>query len=232
MECQVVEISLKIFLLEDITVDQVSEKITAFLDKGFGTDPRLLEFHETNKYKGYSYGAFQPIEKDKLYKAGKVYTITIRTLLPELAKYFSEVCPNVYTREIKGLTASLRIVPKRMIQTLLAATPVILKSDNGYWRPHQTLAEFEELLKVNMIKKWNYFHGEKIDENFQWYTMIEFLNKKPIAVKYKNIKLLGDKIRLTIADNKQAQDISYLALATGLGEMNARGAGFVRYQWM
>ncbi len=110
--------------------------------------------------------------------------------------------------------------------------PVILKSDNGYWRPHQTLAEFEELLKVNLIKKWNYFHGEKIDENFQWYTMIEFLNKKPIAVKYKNIKLLGDKIRLTIADNKQAQDISYLALATGVGDLNGRGAGFVRYQWM
>ena len=94
-----------------------------------------------------------------------------------------------------------------------------------------TLESFEERIKVNLIKKWNVLYGEKLREDFELYTLLEFMNEGPIVMKYKNIRLLGDKIRLQIADNETAQKLAYLSLGTGLAEMNGRGAGFVNYRW-
>ncbi len=95
-----------------------------------------------------------------------------------------------------------------------------------------SLSEFEERIKINLIKKYNKFTGEKIEENFDFYTSIEFKNKKPISVNYKNIKLLGDKLQLNIADDKLSQKIAYMALGTGLGENNSRGLGFVNFRYL
>ena len=68
-----------------------------------------------------------------------------------------------------------------------------------------SLEEFGERLKVNLIKKWNQFENGKLDEDFPLYTWIEFSNKVPIAVEYKNIKLLGDKFCIHISDHPTAQ---------------------------
>ena len=133
---------------------------------------------------------------------------------------------------MKGLSAEMRILPHKHIQTLYTLTPVILKDEKGYWQKHMSLQDFEDRLKVNLIKKWNQAQGDKLAEDFQLYSMLEFLNEAPIPMEYKNIKLLGDKIRLQIADNETAQKVAYMALGTGLLEMNARGAGFVNYRWL
>ena len=128
--------------------------------------------------------------------------------------------------------ADVRILPKKMIGCLYTLTPAILKDDRGYWKKYMKLEQYEERLKVNLIKKWNSFTGEQINEDFQFYTLIEFLNTLPIGVNYKNIKLLGDKLRIQVADNETAQRIAYMTLGTGLLEMNSRGAGFVNYRWI
>ena len=92
--------------------------------------------------------------------------------------------------------------------------------------------EFARRIRINLANKWNLFNNDNIDENFQLYTTMEFLNKVPISIEYKNVKLLGDKIRLSVADNEIAQKMAYMSLGTGLGEMNSRGAGFVNYRWL
>lgn len=94
------------------------------------------------------------------------------------------------------------------------------------------MEEYEERMKVNLIKKWNAFENEKMDENFQLYIFMEFLNKVPIMMEYKGIKLWGDKFSLQIADNASAQKLAYMSLGTGILEMNSRGAGFVSYKWL
>ena len=68
-----------------------------------------------------------------------------------------------------------------------------------------------------------------MEEDFQMFNSVEQMNRKPIAVKCKGITLLGDKIKVTIAKNESAQKLAVMALGTGLGEMNSRGAGFVNY---
>ncbi len=229
---QVYQIRIKLYLLEEIPVERMQTSLASFIDKGFGSSERLLRFHEENRFKNYSYDFPYPIEKDKVYKKGKIYTVTVRTIDRELAEYFSEVCVNQYTEKMKGLTAEIRILPKKVIASLYTLTPVILKDEHGYWRKHMKPEVFEERLKINLIKKWNCIEEDRFSEDFQLYTLLEFLNDRPISMEYKNIKLLGDKLRLTIADNGTAQKLAYMALGTGLCEMNSRGAGFVNFRWL
>lgn len=228
---RVYQIRLKLYFLTSIPVSKVQEKLTAFIDKSFGRVDELLQMHEENRFKRYSYDLPYPLEKDKIYKEGKIYAVTIRTVDPKLARHFQEVCIHNYTREMKGLTAEIRIIPERRIASIYTLTPVILKDDRGYWRENMNLEAFEGRLKVNLIKKWNTLHGEKLQEDFELYTLLEFMNEGPIVMEYKNIRLLGDKIRLQIADNETAQKLAYMSLGTGLLEMNSRGAGFVNYRW-
>ena len=83
-----------------------------------------------------------------------------------------------------------------------------------------------------MIKKYNEFTGENIKEDFPLFNSLEFNNKKPIAIKYKNIKILGDKLTLNISDDELSQKISYMCIGVGAGECNARGCGFLNYRWL
>lgn len=232
MDTCVIQIRCQLFVIHDTPVQQIQGELAALIDQSFTADEELKQFHEANKFKFYSFDLPYPLEPDKIYKMNKIYTVTIRTIDPRLAKHFSEVCVNQYTDKIKALTAEIRTIPKKTIETIYTLTPAILKSDEGYWRTHMKLAEFEERLKVNLIKKWNAFEGGKIPEEFQLYTLLEFLNEGPIKMQYKGISLLGDKIRLHIADNKMAQNLAYLAIGTGVLEMNSRGAGFVNYRWL
>lgn len=69
-------------------------------------------------------------------------------------------------------------------------------------------------------------------EDFELFIGLEFLSRCPIASKYKGIKLLGDKIRMHVANNEMAQNLAYMALGTGVVEMNARDFGFANYRWL
>lgn len=226
------QIRIKLYLLNNIPIEQVQEKLTLFIDTGFAVNRKLLQMHEENRFKYYCYDILHPMVQDKVYKQGCIYTLTLRTVDPKLADYFYQVYARHYTKDFKGVVAEIRILPQKRIEYLYTLTPAILKDDQGYWRKFMSLEKFEERLKVNLVKKWNYFTGEKIDEDFQLYTFLEFLNRKPIVVNYKKIKLLGDKIRLQIADNEMAQKIAYMALGTGILEHNSRGSGFVNYRWL
>ena len=131
---QVYQIRIKLYMLTDVALNRIQTNLTAFIDKGFLENEELLQMHEENKFKNYCYDLPYPIEKDKIYKKGKIYTVTIRTIDPRLAKYFQEVCVNSYTDEVKGLTSEIRIIPKKVIDSIYTLTPVILKDDKGYWR--------------------------------------------------------------------------------------------------
>ena len=51
--------------------------------------------HEENVYKNYCYDLLCPVEKDKIYKRGKIYTLTIRTVLKDMQIFsitFVQMC--------------------------------------------------------------------------------------------------------------------------------------------
>lgn len=232
VEMNVFQIKLKIFVLKDMPIEYSQSIISSFIDSGLTKDKELLEFHQINKFKGYCFDAPYPLEEDKVYKKDKIYTLTIRTIDKNLAEFFANKLVNEFNENIKGLTSEIRILPKKHIEKLYSITAAVMKNEEGYWKNKIKLDEFERRLKENLIKKYNSTMNIKMDEDFQLYTSIEFKNKKPIATKYKDIKLLGDKISLNIAENETAQKLAYMSLGTGIFEMNARGYGFVNYRWL
>lgn len=229
---KVFEISILVFLIKDIDTKDSFEKIAQFIDGGLSKKPELLELHNSNTYKNYCFCSFYPLERDKTYKCGSNYTIKIRTVNYELAKFFNEELVNHFNQDIKALTSTIRILPKKYIDKIYSITPLVLKTDNGYWKGNLSIEEFEDRLRINLIKKYNILMDTKISEDFQLYTSIEFTNKKPVAINYKGKKILGDKLSIHISADKMAQELAYMSLGTGILEMNARGAGYMNVRWL
>lgn len=228
----VIQVRIKIYILVDIPAEKILGEISTFIDSGLAQNVQFAELHQENRYKGYCYDSLYPVEPDKVYKKDKIYTLTIRTIDTNLAKYFAEQVVNGYTTSMKGITAEIKVIPKKHIDMLYTLTPAIMKCETGYWKDSLSLEQYEERLKINLLKKWKQFCTKELQEDFEFLTGIEFLNKCPVAVNYKEIRLLGDKLRLHVADNATAQKLAYLAVGTGVAEMNSRGYGFCNYRWL
>lgn len=227
---KVYKINYKVYLMRNIGLIDMLSEIGAVIDKALITSKEYQNFHNNNAYKYYCFSGFKPIEKGNVYKKNNIYTITIRTIDYQLAQYLKNTLPIVYTEGIKGLVAEISDIPyNRPFEKIYSLTPLIV-SANGYWKDNLQLAQYEKALKENLIKKYNSITNSKIDENFELYTQIEFLNSNPIPTHYKNITFLGDSIEIMIAGNTAAQNLAYMALGTGLLEKNARGYGYVDYR--
>lgn len=229
---KVVELYVKVYLTKNILKEDQSSEISKVIDKCFLNDEEYKAFHEAKNYKFYNFNSFYPVECDKIYKAGKIYTIIIRTVDEKLTEFFIRNLANEYTESIKVLTIDKKVVLKKHIEKIYSITPIVIKCENGYWKNNINVEEYEERLKVNLIKKFNLFNDIKIDENFELFSFLKFENKKPIATKLKDKKMLGDKLTFNIAENEMAQELVYFALGTGIGEINARGLGFVNFKWL
>ncbi|WP_291560584.1 MULTISPECIES: CRISPR-associated endoribonuclease Cas6 [unclassified Clostridium] len=229
---KVYELTLKIFIIKDLSLDYTYTELSELIDKSLCKDAGLLALHNENKYKYYTFSLPYKLEEDKIYKAGNIYSVKIRTIDEKILRNFETQLVNMYTSVIKALTIDVKVIPKKHISTLYSITPVVIKTDNGYWKGNLSLDQYEKRIKTNIIKKWNQFFDEKVSEDFPLYNFIKFDNKKPIGIKYKNITLLGDKVTLNISDDELSQNMAYLALGAGIGEMCPRGMGFLNYKWM
>lgn len=227
---QVFQIDVKVYLLKDIRYIDSLYTLGCFLNKALSLNEQTLELHTKKEFKGYCFNNLVPLECDKVYKEGKVYTFSIRTIKKELAEHFAKVLPDVTTNEMKGLVANSTFIPKRPIEKLYSITYCIIKTDFGYWKKNKSLDEFEKRVNDNCDKKYQYFTGNKERRERKFYHHLQFLNKKVIAMNYKNISLLGDKIELCIDADEEAQDMAYMLLGVGLCENNANGGGYVNYK--
>lgn len=228
----VYEIRLKVFLLKSVKQEEASAVIASFIDSELSKKEEFKKFHQDNQFKNYVFDQFYPISKEGIYDKEQVYNFRIRTTDRELAEYFIGQLPNHSTACLKGLTAELRIIPRKQLETLFSITPIALKNEEGYWKDFMTFDEYEERLKINLIKKYNAIMDTKIEEDFPLYTMIELINHKPIGIHYKGITLLGDKISVKVSSHPMAQELLYMSLGTGIGEMNSRGLGFLNFRWL
>lgn len=229
---KVYEMKLKVFMLQSIELNNLRECVCNLIDKSLFKDEFTAELHNENKFKFYTFNNLYPIESDKLYKAGNIYTLIIRTIDETLVKHFQKHLANEYNEQLKALLIESRVIPKRHIERIYNITPAVAKFENGYWKNGEGIGALEKRIKENLIKKYNTLMNDKIDEDFELFSFFKLENANPIPCKYKNIKLLGDKMTLNIAENEKAQDLAYLALGTGLLEMGTRGLGFVNYKFL
>lgn len=228
----VMEISVKVFLLREISQKEVQQEIAHFIDSSMATEPELLELHNKNQYSGYVFDNLYPPAQAGVYEKEQVYTFRIRTIDASLGQYFLRNLKNHLTNDLKGLTTEVKKIPKKIIEQIYSLTPCLLKTEQGYWKNTLSILDFEKRLFVNLIKKYKQFTGIELDVDFQFYTGINFINRTPIKSMYKSIHLLTDKVSLQVADNSMAQELAYFALGVGLAESNARGFGFCNYRWL
>lgn len=225
------ELKIKIYLLKDIKVNETQNYLAYFIDSVLVKNKQYAQMHEQNTYKYYTFDSLYPLAKNGIYKANNIYVFRIRTIDYKLAEYFSNNLSNNRTNELQGLTTNIKILKQHLIKKIYTLTPVIIKTENGYWKNNLSLNDFEERLKTNLIKKYNNLFNCKLDEDFQFYNYLKFKNKVPVSRKYKNITLLGDMLELEIAENDIAQKLAWLAIGVSLGELSARGYGMVNYQF-
>ncbi len=222
--------SVKVYLMDTITYSVMTQKICDLVDSCFISNADRLAWHKANQFKNYSFSGLTPVELSKTYKEGGIYSFILRTSDEDLGLFFKKVLANAYTPFLKVLTIESRLLPKVHLSKIYTLTPVIVKTESGYWRDVLSFDDYERQLKENLIKKHNAYSGMKMDENFQLFTHLKFDNQKPVAVPYKGITLLGDKLTLMLADNPLAQELAYTALGCSLGTMGARGFGFCNYK--
>nr|WP_308743045.1 CRISPR-associated endoribonuclease Cas6 [uncultured Anaerocolumna sp.] len=229
----VYELISKVYLLNDISLSNMRDKITNLIDETLAKDEYYLSFHRKNTFKNYSYDNFYNVENDGVYREGKIYSFRIRTVDAQLSNYLEKALFTAYTSDMKVLTVTKRTIPKKYLERIFSITPIVIKTEEGYWRTHVSIEEFEKKLRNNLIKNYNTFYNTKINEDFELFTYIEFNNQKPITVPFKNnITLLGDKVTFHVSENEMAQKLTYFAIGVGIGECGSRGCGFIGYQYL
>lgn len=229
---KVFQIRVKLYLLKSMKQEETQEKLASFIDCALGQEETLLEMHKSKDYKSYCFDSLYPVEEDKEYKKDMIYTVTIRTIEPVLARFFTEQLVHYFNFDFKAIISECKVVQKKHIERVYSMTPCLIKDNRGYWKRYMNVYEFEERIRVNLIKKYNFYTNSKINEDFPLFTNFELKNKKPIATSFKGVDMLGDKIISVIADNEQAQEIIYMALATGILENNSRGFGFINFRYL
>lgn len=226
---KIYELKIRTFLLEDIdssdSLGFISKAIISYLSE----NEKFLDMHNAKNYKSYCHDNLYPIKK--FYKKNMVYQYRIRSVDEEFVNYILNGFSEYKDKVFKNLTVDVRIIPKSPISKLFTLNPIIIKNDFGYWKEKLTLEEFEKRFTDNLIKKYKFFIDEKIEEG-KFYTSLKFLNEGPIAFKFKNIKLLGDKLELEINMDKRSQDLAYFALGVTFSENSAYGAGFLGYKYL
>lgn len=228
---KVFELHVKVYSLKKISKNRVLEQIAALIDSSLIKSDDLKRLHTQNTYKYYSFNALYPLAQGGFYEEGGIFTFILRTVDERLKEHFNKTLVNEYHNTLKVLTVTCKTIANRHVYKLYTVTPLVLKFE-GYWRGKYSVEVFERRIKENLIKKHNGWTGNKMEEDFDLFTHLAIDNQKPIAFDYKDIRLLGDKVTLHIADNEKAQQLAYMAIASGIGELGARGAGAVNYKFL
>lgn len=220
------ELTVTALLKKDLYYQEVQQEIGMLLNRSMLKNKELKEFHREKRLKGYVYSGLYPVEKQKVYTKGNVYVFRIRSL----KRWFIEAIESC----IRGqgddvfhiISGEKRFWTKKVIQELYSITPFFVTVDNSPWLQEDDVDLLIERLQVNAEKKYRDFINGDIETN-QFIQRMEFLNQKPIALKYKGIKLLGHKVKMIVHSDEDSQKLAYTILGSGLGEKNSSiGGGF------
>lgn len=220
------ELIVTALLKEDMHFQASREKIAQLINKSMLKDEKLKVFHKENRYKGYVFNNFYPIESDKIYKKGNIYIFKIRTIQEEFAikmkKYIKAGSDSIQVLAVESVTKK-----QRHIECLETVTPILItKTDKEPLINSKELMQMQKQLIDNLQKKYECF-VENTPATQSFIQRIEVKGAVPLGTKYKGVTLLGHKIKLYVNDDEHSQNLAFLAEAVGLGEKNASvGAGF------
>lgn len=221
------ELNCTAYLLKDIYFDEVNERIGSHINNGMALDDKLLKIHQGKGYKFYVFDSLYPREYDKTYKKGRIYMFRIRSIDRDLIFRIKEVIIEFVSSNFQILATELKTYKQYFINELYTVTPAVSTVNNQFWVKGDSIKLLERRIQDNLVKKYQDYYGESIAIEGSFIQSIQLKNYKPIGLKYKNIRLMGNKISILVKEDEISQKLAFMALATGLLEKNSsNGMGF------
>lgn len=220
------EIVVTALLKEELPYQNTQEKIGNLISYAMLRNEELKAFHKEPVYKFYSYDNLYPAEKTGIYHQNKVYVFRIRMVKVAFARKLKKCLAGLENGTFKILASELRNLPDHFINMLYTITPCIITDDGGPFKPDGDLVFLKQRLEINAAKKYRELYGEPV-ETSDFIERIEVINHKPTVTRYKNMKYLGNKLRVYIRSDSNSQKLARLVSCAGLGEKSSSlGAGF------
>lgn len=222
------ELTITVLVKKDLHFQKAQEALGAYLNRSMLQDENLKQLHARKGSKLYVYSSLYPVEtRTKVYKAGAVYVFRVRSLMKKFTNWLEPCLRTQRDLLFQCIAIEKRTCGNRMIQELYSVTPFVVTVNNQPW-----LQETDDLdllisrLEANADKKYQDAFEEKLVHS-RFIQRLEFVNQKPIAMSYKGIRLLGNKLRITVNSDDPSQKLAYTVLGAGLGEKGSTlGAGF------
>jgi CRISPR-associated endoribonuclease Cas6 len=237
------ELKCLAFIKKNIELKESFDILSSYINFSLTKDEELKKLHEEKNFKNYCFGNFYPIEKDKVYKAGKTYEFIIRSLDEEfiykLQKYLRENINNSY---LQVLQTTKKEVKQFFISELYTVTPTIttVKDENGksiFWTVDRDgdILKLQKQLQDNLLKKYENFYNEKLEPTQNFIQLLEIKNQKPQSIyftkksdeKQIKVRLFGNKFKIVPNEDEVSQKLAFIVLGCGLGEKQSYGGGFV-----
>ena len=228
------ELKCKAFVKKDMAFQTSFEALSKYISFSMYQEGEG-EVHQKEGFKYYVFGGLLPIETEKVYQQGNLYSFTIRSLDETLIDTLKTTLrQNINNENLQVVEAHKKTISQFFITELYSATPVIVSISNGkYWTMNESgdIVQLQKQLHENAEKKYQSFFGESLHVNQNFIQLIEIKNKVPqnilITKEGKSIRFFGNKFRIVPNEDEVSQKLAFVALACGVGEKNSYGAGFM-----
>lgn len=208
------------------------------------SDSKFKDMHDKKGFKGFCFGNIYPIKGGKI-ESGKQYSLIISSPLPDLIQelFFSlSEGENINLGESSFTLEEFYVKQFRLSNNSVIETATILNltrhendkiialkfKDSGYL----------DALSRNLIRKYNYFNKEKVEEDFPLFEniKIDLMNKGELAVplliqtegRNDTFTVIGNKLRFKFGNISEEQlKIMQFCFDIGFAERNSYGMGFM-----
>ncbi len=219
------ELVTTICLSEDVHFTEMHEKLASFVSKAMLNDPELKELHQKNTFKFFIFSLPFPAEKEGIYKSNHLYYFILRSidikLIMKMKRYFSQT-----KDDIRVISSEIKQQSYRFINEISTVTASVAIFNKRCWVKENGIETIMQRIHNNVVRKMKAIDSsfEEPKENF--ISTIEIINHKPLNIKYKKIKLLGNKFRIVVKSDSVSQQCAFMALACGILEKGSLGCGY------
>jgi len=229
------ELKCSAYLKDNIHLYDTFDVISKFINYTMLSNSLLQSLHLDKNIKFYVFNTFNKIEKDKIYKKGKIYNFEIRSPNQELLKLLSKyIKSNVNNHKLLVVESNLKRVNIDKIESFTTLTPTIITVDSMFWtiKDNGDINILIKQLHNNLERKYNKFYNTNLNAKENFIETIQLLNSFTIPIKItknkKDILLLGNKFKIKPKQDETSQKLAFMALSCGLGEKNSFGGGFCK----
>lgn len=228
-------LSLDVKLKKDIDYKDLPEKISQAVNKFFLATPETASFHESKGIKLYSYSLLEPIEKDKVYKKGKIYSFTLKYFNQEIFDKLIDKIPYIQNDIFIVLNYctkdELLDLDMESIYTIVPAVFRQNKENNLRWTPQDDLNYVKESIIKNTVHKYNLLNPSNPIKYYNFIESLEPVSISKIAAvfNYKEGKILANQFIIHLKDDIMSKQMGYIMLGAGVGLSNSLSFGYCEY---